>query len=71
MLAAAAEKKAVAAAQIEANKVAALTAGEVWAAYIKQRRPFWGELHYRDHIDKAKAGGLPSGRRDAAGAQRP
>jgi hypothetical protein len=37
--------------------------GEVWADYVEQRRPFWGELHYRDHIDKAKAGGLPSGRR--------
>lgn len=41
----------------------AVTVGEVWAEYIEQRRPFWGVLHYRDHIDKAKAGGLPSGRR--------
>lgn len=53
----------IAAAKVEAAKVAALTLGEVWAAYIKERRPFWGELHLRDHIDKAKAGGLPSGRR--------
>ena len=55
--------KAAAAAKVEADKAAALTVGEVWTAYIEQRRPFWGELHYRDHIDKAKAGGLPSGRR--------
>ena len=55
--------KAAAAAKVEADKVAALTVGEVWATYIEQRHPFWGELHYRDHIDKAKAGGLPSGRR--------
>ena len=55
--------KAAAAAKVEADKVAALTVGEVWTAYIEQRRPFWGELHYRDHIDKAKPGGLPSGRR--------
>lgn len=41
----------------------ALTVGEVWAAYIEERRPHWGDLHLRDHIDKAKAGGLPSGRR--------
>ncbi len=41
----------------------ALTVGEVWAAYIEERKPHWGDLHYRDHIDKAKAGGLPSGRR--------
>ena len=61
--AAQAADKAAAAARAEADKVAALSMGEVWAAYIEQRRPFWGELHYRDHIDKAKAGGLPSGRR--------
>ncbi len=53
----------IATAKVEAAKVAALTVGEVWAAYIDERRPYWGELHLRDHIDKAKAGGLPSGRR--------
>lgn len=58
-----AAEKAAAAAKVEADKVAALTVGEVWATYIEQRRQFWGELHYRDHINKAKAGGLPSGRR--------
>ncbi len=57
------EKKTAATAKLEAAKVAALTVGEVWAAYIEQRRPHWGDLHLRDHIDKAKAGGLPSGRR--------
>ena len=62
-LAAQAEKQAAAAAKAEADKAAALTVGEVWGDYIAKRRPFWGELHYRDHIDKAKAGGLPSGRR--------
>ena len=34
-----------------------------WATSIAERRPHWGDLHYRDHIDKAKAGGLPFGRR--------
>ncbi|MCO5109450.1 MAG: site-specific integrase [Burkholderiaceae bacterium] len=62
-LAAQAEKQAAAAAKEKADKAAALTVGEVWGDYIEKRRPFWGELHYRDHIDKAKAGGLPSGRR--------
>ncbi|MGB3450935.1 MAG: integrase family protein [Giesbergeria sp.] len=62
-LAAQAEKQAAAAAKVQADKAAALTVGEVWGDYIAKRRPFWGELHYRDHIDKAKAGGLPSGRR--------
>lgn len=61
--AAQAADKAAAAAKVEADKAAALTVGEVWGDYTEKRRPFWGELHYRDHIDKAKAGGLPSGRR--------
>jgi integrase len=61
--AASAEKKAAAIAKAEAAKVAALTVGEVWTVYIEERRPHWGDLHLRDHIDKAKAGGLPSGRR--------
>jgi integrase len=44
----------------------AVTVGDVWAAYLKERRPHWGALHYRDHIDKAKAGGEPSKRRGAS-----
>ena len=47
----------------EADRGEALTVSDVWAAYLAERRPHWGDLHYRDHIDKAKAGGLPSGRR--------
>jgi len=61
--AAAIEKKTAAVAKVEADKVAALTVAEVWTAYLIERKPHWGDLHYRDHIDKAKAGGLPSGRR--------
>ena len=63
VLTAAIEKKATTAAKLQADKVAAVTVGEVWTAYIEERRPFWGDLHLRDHVDKAKAGGLPSGRR--------
>jgi hypothetical protein len=40
-----------------------LTLGEVWTDYLEQRRPFWGALHYRDHLDKAKAGGETSQKR--------
>jgi integrase len=40
-----------------------LTVGEVWTDYLEQRRPFWGALHYRDHLDKAKAGGQASQKR--------
>ena len=62
-LAATVAKQAAATAQAQADKVAALSVAAVWTTYIAERRPFWGELHYRDHIDKAKVGGLPSGRR--------
>ena len=58
-----AQQDAEAIAAVKAASVAALTVGEVWQAYIQERKPHWGDLHYRDHIDKAKAGGLPSGRR--------
>jgi len=61
--AASAEKRAASAAKVEAAKAAALTVGEVWADYLEKRRPFWGDLHYRDHVDKVKVGGIPSGRR--------
>ena len=62
-LTAAAEKTAQDAADAAHRVTQALTLGEVWKYYVAERRQFWGELHYRDHIDKAKAGGLPSGRR--------
>jgi integrase len=58
-----AQQDAATAAAVQTASVAALTMAEVWAAYIEERKPHWGDLHYRDHIDKAKAGGLPSGRR--------
>lgn len=51
--------KAAATAQLEADKVQALTVGEVWQIYIEERRPHWGDLHYRDHVRKAAAGGEP------------
>lgn len=38
----------------------AVTVGEAWDAYLQARRPRWGELHYRDHVAKAKAGGTPA-----------
>ena len=55
----------VAAELVEAGKVAALTVGEVWTLYLAERResPKWGERHYKDHIDKAAPGGIPSTRR--------
>ena len=40
-----------------------LTVREVWQDYVEKRRPFWGELHYQDHLIKAQAGGKLSLRR--------
>jgi integrase len=59
----AATKVAKLATERETERQQVLTVGEVWADYLEQRRPHWGALHYRDHIDKAKVGGLPSHRR--------
>lgn len=47
-------------AQVEADRVAAVTVAEVWAIYLEDRKPFWGERHYADHVKMAKAGGVVS-----------
>ena len=61
-LAAQADKQAAAnAAQVQAA-AHALTVGEVWAVYLAERRPMWGELHYKDHIKLSRAGGKPARR---------
>ncbi len=65
--AAATEAKAREAAVRQAEASAALTVGEAWTDYVAKRRPFWGDLHYRDHLDKASLGGQPSKRRGADG----
>ena len=45
-----AERQAAAAAE-------AVTVGEAWQRYLEERRPFWGELNYRDHVKMTQAGG--------------
>jgi integrase len=62
-LAQAEEQRQKAIAEAQAAKLAALTVGEVWTAYLEERRPFWGEAHYRSHLEKASPGGQPSKRR--------
>jgi integrase len=52
------EKQSAAAAKVEAAKVAAVTVGEVWTVYLVERKPLWGELHYKDHIRLSAAGGI-------------
>jgi integrase len=57
--AAIAEQAATQAAQAQQATAEALTVGEVWAVYIAERKPHWGDLHYADHIRKAAPGGAP------------
>ncbi|HRK36809.1 MAG TPA: integrase family protein [Burkholderiaceae bacterium] len=64
-----AEKLAAASAEKQRQQVAAkeaaaqaLTVGEAWSEYVKERTPHWGELHIKDHARLARAGGLESTR---------
>jgi len=52
-----AEKTAADVAKRSNEKTNALTVGEVWAVYLAERRPHWGERHYRDHLEKSRPGG--------------
>ena len=39
-----------------------VTVDAAWSEYLLERRPSWSERHYRDHLQKAAPGGLPSAR---------
>ena len=52
-----AEAEAADVAKREAERNDGATVADVWAVYLADRRPHWGELHYKDHVRKAKAGG--------------
>ncbi len=41
----------------ELAKADSVTVGEVWSLYLEERRPHWGDRHYRDHNIMAAAGG--------------
>lgn len=43
--------------QQQAAAAQAVTVGEAWAAYVKARRPHWGELHLRDNVGMMAPGG--------------
>jgi len=45
----------------------AISVEDAWKIYIEERRPYWGETHYRSHLDKASPGGIPSRRRGMTG----
>jgi len=58
-----AEQAAKAAQQAKMRTAELLTVRDVWEDYLEKRRPFWGELHYQDHVIKAQVGGKLSMRR--------
>ena len=45
------------AADAESLRAESLTVGDVWAVYLAERRPHWGELHRADHDRLSHAGG--------------
>jgi len=53
---AAREAEAVAIAVKEARE--SVTLGTAWAAYIAERKPYWSEIHYHDHVRAMQAGGV-------------
>jgi integrase len=60
------QDEARAAARVQANteqQRQALTVGEVWNAYMDERRPHWGERHYLDNARMVQPSGKPSKRR--------
>ena len=42
----------------ESDKRATATVGDAWAVYVAERRPHWGDLHFRDHVRKVAPGGV-------------
>jgi hypothetical protein len=38
-------------------KADSVTVGEVWCQYLEERRPHWGDRHYRDHKSMTVPGG--------------
>lgn len=40
----------------------AVTVEEAWTVYLADRKPFWGDRHYKDHQQLAHAGGQPAKR---------
>ncbi|WP_367190187.1 tyrosine-type recombinase/integrase [Burkholderia sp. Ed8] len=45
-----------------------VTFGDAWDDYIGKRKSFWGDLHYRDHLQHGSIGGQP--RKSGSGARK-
>lgn len=57
-----AEKTASDVAKRDAAKQDTVTVGAAWNVYLAERKPRWGDLHYKDHLKLARAGGVPAKR---------
>lgn len=51
------EKQAGKAAKEAAAAIQGTTVSEAWSVYLAERRPFWREVTYKDHVQMAHAGG--------------
>lgn len=63
-----AERIATDVAKQEARRGAAVTVDDAWNAYLRDRRPHWGERHYVDHLKAAREGGAKPKRGRKGGA---
>ena len=54
-----AARVAAAAAKADTDRLASATVNDAWAVYLADRKPRWGELHYKDHVKLSRAGGVP------------
>jgi len=52
-----ADKKTADQARKQQEKLERVLFGEAWFEYIEVRKPYWSELHYRDHLRIVNAGG--------------
>lgn len=57
------EREAARVAAVADEVANALTVGEVWKRYIEERRSYWSENTYRDHLTLSQIGGEPRKRR--------
>lgn len=56
------EALAIAAAHKAQEAAQALTVAQAWGMYVEARKPHWGALHHRDHVDMMAPGGEPKKR---------
>jgi integrase len=44
---------------------------DAWCAYFEDRRPYWGERNYNDHLGMVASGGLPTRKRSSRELTKP